>query len=59
MATFEHKGYVLQQSDYNNHFMIFKDDKMVYHAQYDKKLTEDEAKEEMLTDIYYQVRMGV
>ena len=51
--TFEHKGYTLQQSDYNNHFIIFKDDKMVCHAQYDKKITEDEAKEKI--DFYIDV----
>lgn len=43
--TVEYKGYILQQSNYNYHYMIFKDEKMVCHAQYDKKLTEDEAKE--------------
>ena len=41
----EHKGYVLRQSEYNNHYMIFKDGKMVCHAQCTKSLTEKEAKE--------------
>ena len=41
----EHRGYTLQQSGYNNHYMIIKDNKMVCHAQYDKKLTEQDAKE--------------
>ena len=47
MIVVEHKGYTLQQSGYNNHFMIIKDNKIVCHAQYNKKLTEQEAKEKI------------
>lgn len=42
---FEHKGYVLQQSGYNNHFMIFKDGKMVCHSQCTEKLDQKKAEE--------------
>lgn len=45
--VYEHKGYVLQQSDYNNHYMIFEKEsgQRVMHCQCGKKLTEQEAKE--------------
>lgn len=43
--TVEHKGYVLQQSDYNNHYMVFKDGRWVCHASCTKKLTGEEARE--------------
>lgn len=36
----EHRGYFIQQSDYNNHIMIIKDERMVLHSQYEEKLTE-------------------
>lgn len=45
--VFKHKGYVLQQSSYNNHFMIFKDDKMVMHCQCIKKLNQKKAEKEI------------
>lgn len=38
----EYKGYVVSQSDYNNHVMILKDGHMVMHAQCTKKMTEKE-----------------
>ena len=44
-TTFEHKGYVLQQSNYTNHYMIFKNNSVVLHASCTGKLTENEAKE--------------
>lgn len=56
MATFEHRGYILQQSSYNNHYMIIKDNKMVCHAQYDKNLTEDEAREKI--DFFIDLSSG-
>ncbi len=45
--TYEHKGYILQQTSYNWHYMIIdpKTDRMVLHAACTEKLTEDEAKE--------------
>lgn len=44
--TYEHKGYALQQTSYNWHYMIIdpKTDKMVMHVSCTEKLTEDEAK---------------
>lgn len=56
MATFEHKGYVLQQSDYNNHFMIFKDDKMVCHSQCTEKLDQKKAEENI--DFFIDLMSG-
>lgn len=44
-SVFEHKGYVLQQSSYNNHYMIIKDDKMVMHCQCTEKLDQKGAEE--------------
>ena len=48
--TVEHRGYILQQSEYNNHYMIIYDNgidnpRMVLHASCTKPLTEEEAKE--------------
>ena len=45
--TYEHKGYILEQTSYNWHYMIFKKDtgQWVCHAQCKKKLTEEEAKQ--------------
>lgn len=42
----EYKGYILQQSDYNHHYMIFKADTKegCSHVSYTKPLTEEEAK---------------
>jgi hypothetical protein len=44
--TVEHKGYILHQSGYCPHYMIFKADtgEMVLHASCTKYLTETEAK---------------
>ena len=36
----EHRGHYVQQSSYNNHIMIVKDDRMVFHAQCTEKRTE-------------------
>lgn len=44
-TIFEHKGYVLQQSGYNNHYMIFKGGEMVMHCQCTKKLDQKGAEE--------------
>ena len=49
----EYKGYTLQQSAYNNHYMIIRGGRMVCHAQYDKKLSEEEAKEKI--DIFIEL----
>lgn len=41
MRRVTHKGYTAVQSPRNNHIMIGKAGKMVYHSQYDKPLTEE------------------
>ena len=38
----EHRGYFIQQSTYNNHIMIIKDNRMRLHAQCSVKMTEQE-----------------
>lgn len=55
-TMFEHKGYVLKQSGYNNHYMIFKDGKMICHAQCTEKLDQKEAEE--LIDFYIDLING-
>lgn len=45
MKKVAHRGYTAVQSPRNHHVMIGKDGKMVYHAHYDKPLTEEELKE--------------
>ena len=49
---YEHNGYILQQSSYNNHYMIFEAEsgKLVLHVSCESKLTEEEAKERI--DLY-------
>lgn len=41
MRRVTHRGYTAVQSPRNNHIMIGKAGKMVYHSQYDKPLTEE------------------
>lgn len=45
MKKVEHKGYTVVQSPRNHHIMIGKDGRMVYHAHFDRPLTEDELKQ--------------
>lgn len=47
LYTYEHRGYILQQSSYNWHYFIFdgKTEQAVLHAQCTSKLTEEEARE--------------
>lgn len=52
----EYKGYVLQQSGYNNHYMILKDDKMVMHCQCNEKLNQKGA--EKAIDFYIDLVNG-
>ena len=42
---FEHRGYFVQQSSYNNGIMIVKDDRMVFHAQCTEKQTEQQLRQ--------------
>lgn len=46
----KYKGYVISQSLYNYHVMITKDDKMVFHASINEKLTDDDLKN--IVDFY-------
>lgn len=47
--TVHHRGYILQQSEYNNHYMIIYDNgkeaRVVLHASCTEPLSEEEAKE--------------
>mgnify|MGYP003457598489 FL=1 len=47
VCTYEHKGYTLQQTSYNWHYMIIKDNRMVCHCPCTYKLTEEQAKEKI------------
>lgn len=51
----EHRGYLLQQTPYNWHYIIYdlKSDKMVLHAQCNEELTEEKAKEKI--DAYIEL----
>lgn len=42
MKKLEHRGYVIVQSPRNHHVMIGKDGRSVYHASYDRPLTDEE-----------------
>ncbi len=57
--TYRNGDYVLQQSEYNNHYMIIYDNgidnpKMVMHASCSKPLTEKEAEEAI--DFYLRLK---
>lgn len=46
MKRVNYKGYTISQAS-NNHIMIVKNNKMVFHANATKKLTEDELKQQI------------
>jgi hypothetical protein len=50
-TIFEYKGYLLKQSGYNNHYMIFKDGEMMIHCQCTEKLDQKKAEESIDTFI--------
>lgn len=52
----EYKGYVLQQSGYNNHYMIFKNHSVVMHCQCNRKLDQKGAEEAI--DFYIDLTYG-
>lgn len=58
MKKVEHKGYTAVQSPRNHHIMIGKDGKMVYHAQYDHDLTEDELRARIDDFLALRERLG-
>lgn len=41
----EYKGYVVSQSEYNHHVMLSQDGHMVFHANTDKPMTEEELRQ--------------
>ena len=46
MLKINYKGYIISQAS-NNHIMICKDNQMLFHAQCNKKLNEDDLKQEL------------
>lgn len=46
MLKINYKGYTISQAS-NNHIMICKDKQMLFHAQCNKKLNEDDLKQEL------------
>lgn len=46
MLKINYKGYEISQAS-NNHVMICKNNKMMFHAQCNKELNEDELKQEL------------
>ena len=55
MKTINYKGYTISQAS-NNHVMIIKDNRMLFHAQYDIKLNEKSLKKEL---DYYLKLIGI
>lgn len=52
MLKINYKGYEISQAS-NNHVMICKDDQMLFHAQSNKKLNEDELKQKL--EFYFKL----
>ena len=46
MLKINYKGYIISQAN-NNHVMICKDNQMLFHAQCNKKLNENDLKQEL------------
>lgn len=46
MLKINYKGYTISQAS-NNHVMICKDNQMLFHAQFNKELSEKELKQEL------------
>ena len=57
MKKMEHRGYVIVQSPRNNHVMIGKDGRTVYHASYDRPMTDDELRQTI--DTYVDTLSGL
>lgn len=45
MKKLEHRGYVIVQSPHNHHVMIGKEGRTVYHASYDRPMTEEDLRQ--------------
>lgn len=58
MRRVTHRGYTAVQSPRNNHVMIGKAGKMVYHAHYDAPLTEAELRQRIDDYIVLKEHMG-
>lgn len=52
MLKINYKGYEISQAS-NNHVMICKDNQMLFHAQSNKKLNEDELKQKL--EFYFKL----
>lgn len=52
MLKINYKGYIISQAE-NNHVMICKDNQMLFHAQSNKKLNEDELKQKL--EFYFKL----
>lgn len=52
MLKINYKGYEISQAS-NNHAMICKDNQMLFHAQSNKKLNEDELKQKL--EFYFKL----
>lgn len=46
MLKINYKGYIISQAS-NNHIMICRDKQMLFHAQCNRKLNEDDLKQEL------------
>lgn len=57
MKKLEHRGYVVVQSPRNHHVMIGKDGRTVYHASYDRPMTDDELRQAV--DTYVDTLSGL
>lgn len=57
MKKLEHRGYVIVQSPRNNHVMIGKDGRTVYHASYDRPMTDEELRQAV--DTYVDTLSGL
>ena len=58
MKKVKHKGYTVIQSPRNHHVMIGKSGRTVYHASYDRPLTEDELKKAVEDYLAQAERLG-
>lgn len=57
MKKLEHRGYVIVQSPRNHHVMIGMDGRTVYHASYDRPMTDEELRQTV--DTYADTLSGL
>lgn len=53
----KYKGYVVIQSNYNNHVSVYKDEKMIFHSSMTEKLNKDNL--EQLVDLIIQMQRHI